>query len=112
MKNPFSTPIVDLDRETIKKGLAEGSILLVDVREPNEWQAGHIAGSVSFPLSRFNPAALPDPAGKRLVFSCRSGNRSQSAVMNARAAGLPYSEHYKGGFKDWADSGEPVVTGD
>jgi rhodanese-related sulfurtransferase len=105
-------PIVDLTRENVKQGLADGSILLVDVREPNEWEAGHIEGSVLFPLSTFDPAALPDPRGKRLVFSCRSGNRSVTAINRARMAGLDVSEHYKGGFKDWAESGEPYATGD
>ncbi|GGC62971.1 rhodanese-like domain-containing protein [Chelatococcus reniformis] len=111
MSDQPDAPIVHLEREEIRRGLADGSILLVDVREPNEWEAGHIPGSVLFPLSSFDPAALPDPQGRRLVFSCRSGNRSQTAIAHARGAGLPYREHYRGGFLDWAASGEPVDTG-
>ena len=103
--------VVELDREEVKEGLADGSILLVDVREPNEWDAGHIPGSVLFPLSTFEPGELPDPGGKRIVFSCRSGNRSVTAIRRAQAAGLHYNEHYKGGFNDWAASGEAVAEG-
>lgn len=43
--------VIDLDRETIKRGLADGSVVLVDVREPHEFAAGHIPGAVSLPLS-------------------------------------------------------------
>jgi rhodanese-related sulfurtransferase len=98
--------VVDLDRETVKQGLREGSIALVDVREPHEFAAGHIPGAMSLPLSAFDPAALPE--GKRIVFSCAAGVRSVRAIEFAQAAGRDIREHYKGGFKDWAASGEPV----
>jgi rhodanese-related sulfurtransferase len=99
--------IVDLDREAIKQGLREGSMLLVDVREPHEFAAGHIPGAVSHPLSSFDPSSLPE--GKRIVFSCAAGVRSVRALEFAQAAGRSdLREHYKGGFKDWASAGEPV----
>ena len=98
--------IVDLDRDAIKKGLRDGSILLVDVREPNEYAAGHIPGAVSHPLSIFDPSALPE--GKRIVFSCAAGARSMRAIEFAQAAGYDIREHYKGGFRDWVSAGEPV----
>ncbi|MBM6580481.1 hypothetical protein ILT44_09850 [Microvirga sp. BT689] len=98
--------VIDLDREVIKQGLQEGSILLVDVREPHEFAAGHIPGSISHPLSSFDPSSLPE--GKRIVFSCAAGVRSVRAIEFARASGRDIREHYKGGFKDWAAAGEPV----
>lgn len=101
--------IVDLDRDEVKRGLADGSILLVDVREPHEFQAGHIPGAVSHPLSTFDPAALPRREGQRIVFSCAAGVRSAKAVELAEASGLDAREHYRGGFKDWALAGEPVA---
>jgi rhodanese-related sulfurtransferase len=97
--------IVDLDRDTIKRGLADGSIILVDVREPHEFAAGHIPGSVSMPLSMFSPEDLPEG---RVVFSCAAGIRSQRAAEFAQASGRDLREHYKGGFKDWVQAGEPV----
>ena len=39
-------------REELKKGLADGTVVLIDVREPNEYAAGHIPGAASLPLSR------------------------------------------------------------
>jgi rhodanese-related sulfurtransferase len=104
--NASMPPVVDLDREDIKQGLENGSILLVDVREPHEYAAGHIPGSISHPLSSFDPASLPE--GKRIVFSCAAGVRSVRALEFAQAAGRDIREHYRGGFKDWVSSGEPV----
>ena len=83
---------------------------LVDVREPHEFAAGHIPGSVSMPLSRFDAQSLPGEG--RVVFSCAAGVRSKTAIEFCRAAGLEWSEHYPGGFKGWASSGLPVATGD
>jgi rhodanese-related sulfurtransferase len=104
--------IVDLEREDIKARLAEGSILLVDVREPHEFAAGHIPGSVSMPLSSFHPADLPEAGERDIVFSCAAGVRSRNALMMAQASGLPLEAHYVGGFKDWAMAGEEIAFED
>lgn len=104
--------VVDLDRETVKKGLADGSILVIDVREAYEYEAGHIPGAVSHPLSEFDPAALAELVradGRRPVLSCAAGVRSANALVAAQRAGLDFSEHYRGGFKDWYAAGEDVA---
>ena len=85
----MTKPIVDLTREDVKKGLADGSILLVDVREPNEWDAGHIRGLRAVSALHLRARRAARPRGKRIVFSCRSGNRSVTAIRRAQAAGLP-----------------------
>jgi rhodanese-related sulfurtransferase len=104
--------IVDLAREDIKARMAEGSILLIDVREPHEFAAGHIPGSILMPLSSFHPADLPDAEGREIVFSCAAGVRSRNALLMAQAAGLPLEAHYVGGFKDWAMAGEEIAYDD
>ena len=104
-----SLSVVDLDLDEVKRGLADGSMLLVDVREPHEFTAGHIPRSVSHPLSTFDPAALPTAEGQRIVFSCAAGIRSVRAIALAQEAGLALREHYRGGFKDWVAAGEPVA---
>jgi rhodanese-related sulfurtransferase len=101
--------IVDVDLEEVKQGLEDGSMLLVDVREPHEFAAGHIPNSVSHPLSAFDPAALPVAEGRRIVFSCTAGVRSVRAIEFAQAAGLDLREHFAGGFKGWSLAGEPVA---
>ncbi|MGV6876115.1 rhodanese-like domain-containing protein [Pseudochelatococcus sp. B33] len=112
MTNTPPKGVVDVGIDEVKRGLADGSLLLIDVREPEEYRAGHIPGSVSVPLSTFDPAALPDAGGRRVVFSCNSGGRTLRALAASQAAGLDLNEHYKGSFKDWVARGEPVGTGD
>ena len=102
--------VQNLDIDDIRQGLADGSILIVDVREPHEFAAGHIPGSISRPLSQFDPADLPNEPGKRLVMSCAAGVRSLRAIAFAQSAGLDVDSHYLGGFKDWATQGGPVET--
>ena len=104
-------PVENLTVEDIKTGLASGSILLVDVREDHEFEAGHIPGSVLVPLSVFSVDAIPDANGRRIVLSCRSGRRSLTAADMAFAQGLPIDAHYAGGFLDWVAQGQEVETG-
>ncbi len=100
----------DVSRDELKRGLADGSIELVDVREPNEWADGHIPGATLNPLQSFDPNALPPKAeGKRIVLHCRSGKRSLVALDRAHAAGrTDITAHYGGGMLDWNAAGEPV----
>lgn len=97
--------------DQVIEGLARDEIILVDVREPHEFAMGHIPGSVSMPLSGFDPAALPDEPGKRIVLSCAAGVRSLQAMQLAQQAGLDIDTHYAGGFKDWFMSGGEVERG-
>ena len=103
--------VEDLTVEEVKTGMEAGKILLVDVREPDELAVERIPGAVNMPLKSFNPAALPDSGGKRLVFSCRSGNRSAAASLLAQQAGLPYDAHMPGGIKAWKEAGFDTESG-
>lgn len=100
--------VVDLDLDAVKRGLDEGSMTLVDVREPHEFEAGAIPGSLSHPLSSFDPERLRGLPG-RIVFSCRTGVRSIRAIEWAQTAGFDLNEHYLGGFQEWSTMGEPVA---
>lgn len=106
----MSDGVENVSREALKRGLADGTIVLVDVREPNEYADGHIPGALSNPLQSFDPAALPARQdGKRVVLSCRSGKRSLVAIDLARAAGRhDIDAHYAGGMLDWNAAGEPI----
>jgi rhodanese-related sulfurtransferase len=97
-----------LDLETVKAGLADQSMLIIDVRETHEYALGHIPGAVLLPLSQFDASRIPVSSGKRIVFSCAAGVRSVQALAIAQSAGLSLTEHYRGGFKEWAGMGEPV----
>ncbi len=84
------------------------TIALVDVREVNEYEAGHVEGSVLTPLSSFDPAEQL-PRDKPIVLICRSGNRSMTALTRARQAGFTDIWHYKGGVLGWAREGGELV---
>ena len=100
----------DLTPEEVAKGITEGRMLLIDVREPNETDVERYPEAVYMPMSEFDPAALPDPAGKQVVFACRSGNRSVTASLIAQDAGLSYNAHLAGGIKAWKAAGLPTET--
>lgn len=103
--------VENLDISAIKAGLAAGTMIVVDVREANEYEQGHIPSARLNPLSTFSPADLPMGEGKRVVLSCRSGKRSLSAAHLAQDAGIAIDAHYAGGMLDWVAHGEPVETG-
>ena len=103
-------PVRDLSAEEVAAELAADCILLVDVREPRETAVERIPGSMLLPLSAFDPANIPDPAGRDVVFSCASGKRSARAAEIAQAAGLPYRSHLAGGIVAWKAAGLPTET--
>ena len=101
-----------LTPQEVQDGIARGAMVLVDVREPLEFAEGRIPGSLLFPLSTFDPSALPDVSPKKLVFSCRSGRRSVTAFNAAADAGIPVFGHLEGGILAWNSAGLPVIQTD
>jgi len=103
----------DISLAELQSGLAAGGLVLVDVREADEYAAGHIEGAHFLPLSKFDPAALPAPqAGKKIVIYCRSGRRSVTAMEQARLGGRRDCDtHFGGGILAWLDAGGAVETG-
>jgi rhodanese-related sulfurtransferase len=86
------------------------SPLLLDVREADEWLAGHAPGAVHLPLTALAAGAgLPAEAPKRpVIVICRSGRRSLKAVELLRARGVEAVDVI-GGMQEWAAAGLPVV---
>lgn len=89
----------------------EGAVLL-DVREPAEWTAGHAPGAVHVPLSALLAGAGMPPAarGRSLMVICRSGHRSREAVKLLIGRGAEAVD-VKGGMNAWAAAGLPLVDG-
>ena len=97
----------EISLQDLKAGMADGSVVVVDVREAIEWDAGHIPHSLFNPLSAFNADMLPK--GVRVILSCRSGNRSRTAFAMAQMAGrTDVDTHFAPGFNGWVAAGEPV----
>ncbi len=102
----------DLSAEEVAAEFAAGRVMIVDVREERETARERIPGTALLPLSRFDPAALPDPDGREVVFSCATGIRSVRASEIAQAAGLPYRSHLAGGIVAWKAAGLPTESED
>ena len=85
--------------------------IFLDVREPNEIAVESYPGAVVLPLSAFDPAEIPDPQGKQVVFACRSGRRSVTASLLAQDQGFPYTAHLAGGIIAWKAAGLPTESG-
>jgi rhodanese-related sulfurtransferase len=102
--------VQELSPEDVAKGMTEGRILLVDVREPNETALERYPDAVEAPLSSFDPADIPDPQGRQVVFACRSGKRSVTASLAAQAGGFAYNAHLTGGIIAWKAAGLATET--
>ena len=108
---PEQNPQVrDLTPLEVAQGLQDGRFILVDVREPNETAVERFPEAALVPLSSFDPAAIPDPAGRDVVFACRSGRRSVTASIAAQEQGFPYGSHLAGGILAWKAAGLPTET--
>lgn len=91
---------------------ADMAAVLLDVREAEEWKAGHAVGAVHAPLSALRAgAALPGSVRTRpLIAICRSGKRSREAAVLLAARGVEVADVI-GGMRAWAEAGLPVATG-
>ena len=89
------------------------AVVLLDVREQDEWDAGHAPGAVHIPLAEL-PARLhelPDTDAGTLAVTCRGGGRSSQAVAWLGQQGFDVA-NLDGGMKSWHAAGKPVVASD
>ncbi|MEI6373859.1 MAG: rhodanese-like domain-containing protein [Actinomycetes bacterium] len=99
--------VVDVDVATARQMVSEGAVLL-DIREPHEWEAGHSPDAVFLPLAWISDARASIPAGTRVVVTCRSGNRSRVGTEVLLAHGYE-AFNLAGGMQAWVDAGETLV---
>ena len=98
------TPAVDI------AGLPADGYLL-DVREFDEWEAGHAPEAVHLPLSELMDRADEVPAGRDVYVICRSGSRSDRAAGYLNQLGRT-SWNVAGGMLAWQAAGRPMVSED
>jgi rhodanese-related sulfurtransferase len=96
---------------TAGRSLVDGGALLLDVRQPEEWAAGHAPGAMFVPLSEVAARVDDLPRGRRIVAICRSGARSGRVTEFLAGHGFDVV-NLAGGMKAWAQSGYPVETDD
>lgn len=89
---------------------ASGGAIIVDVREPDEYIAGHVPGARLVPLSRLAQVRADLPRSQPVYVICASGNRSKAGADFLQAAGVDaYS--VAGGTGAWVRAGKPIVYG-
>jgi rhodanese-related sulfurtransferase len=88
----------------------EPDTLVVDVRTPAEFSAGHIPGAINLPLDQVDAhlRRIVADAGGRMVLVCQSGGRAGQACEKLTTAGLGDVEVLEGGMSSWAAAGAPV----
>lgn len=99
----------EISTQQLAAMIDQGSVVVVDVREVNEFAAGHIPGAINMPLSTFQASQLPAVEGKTLVLNCLGGKRSGMALDKCAAAQANIDTHLAGGFGAWQAAGLPIA---
>lgn len=96
--------------------------LLIDIREPDEYQSAHIQGSINVPRGILESAAewdyedtvpaLVQARQSPVVLLCRSGNRTVLAAWTLQQMGFEQVQSLKTGLRGWSDDDRPMVDGD
>lgn len=97
-----------IDYEQARQAQQNGA-QMIDVRERDEWDAGHIAGALFYPVTRISsdPEVDVDP-NTPIVTYCKAGGRAERAAEVLRAAGYRDVRAMSGGFADWQAAGYPT----
>ena len=82
---------------------------LLDVREHEEWIAGHAPGARHIPLSQLGARAAEIPQDQQIYVICRSGHRSGRAAQALAGAGWT-AVNVAGGMQDWAIAGRALIA--
>ncbi|HER33884.1 MAG: rhodanese-like domain-containing protein [Halothiobacillaceae bacterium] len=102
-----------LDPAEVARKAGRDGVALIDVREDNEWKAGHIKGARHIPLGKLE-SKLGDIRGDNpdeVVLYCRSGNRSATAANLLVKGGFENVSHLGGGIIAWEGENYPVAKG-
>jgi rhodanese-related sulfurtransferase len=91
--------------------LREAGAFILDVRQPEEWAAGHIPDATLIPLGDLPARIAEVPRDRQVLVVCRSGNRSAQGRDILLGAGYPSVTSMAGGMNDWAAAGYPTTTG-
>ena len=86
------------------------TVLVLDVRQPEEFRTGHIAGATLIPLDKLGQSLAKLPKDRKILCICRSGSRSGAAVRQLTNAGYT-ALNLSGGMMSWQRLGYPIKQG-
>jgi rhodanese-related sulfurtransferase len=103
----FRDPEIEISVQDADALLRDGGAILVDVREPHEWDAGRIPGARHVELEHLASQADSIPRDRPVIFQCRLGIRSAMATKAFRASGYD-ALSMAGGIQAWQEAGLPL----
>jgi glyoxylase-like metal-dependent hydrolase (beta-lactamase superfamily II)/rhodanese-related sulfurtransferase len=108
LPNLDRVPAINVQKYAPKLELHARGELFIDVREPAEFDAGHMPGAENIPLSELALQWERLVGAKKVYLSCQSGRRSQMAARTLDRLGLTGVVNVSGGFQAWSNAGFPV----
>ena len=99
-------PSVDVD--TVYALQDHPDVFLLDVREPDEYDASHIPGITLIPMGEVADRLSEIPTDQEVIVTCRTGNRSAQVVDFLRQQGYSNVHNMEGGIVAWEEAGYPV----
>lgn len=99
----------DASPAAVHKKVRERAIMLIDGREPRKYATERIDSAQLFPLSTFDPEALPSPDGRKIVFQCGFGERTAMAAGRGLDKGMAHRAPMISGIRAWKAAGLPTV---
>ncbi len=108
---PTKDPREPFARITVEEGkemMSSNDVAVIDVREPNEYNAGHVPNANLIPVATVFAHKAELPRDKDVIFVCGVGQRSALACEMAAAAGLSRLFNLEGGTEAWIKAGNPV----
>jgi sulfur-carrier protein adenylyltransferase/sulfurtransferase len=106
----FCSPMHERDITPAEVNEKIQDLVLIDVREPHEWSAGHIESATHIPLNQLQQRLGEIPKDKDVVMICRSGGRSGHAQEHLLQSGYTRVKNMVGGMQAWARDVDPSVT--
>jgi phage shock protein E len=105
------TVVTNVQTQVAAKLVAEGKVIVLDVRTPEEFSEGHIAGAtnINFMAKDFATRIATLDTNKVYLVHCASGGRSRRCLPQLKQLGLKQIYHLDGGFSAWEEAGKPVV---
>ncbi|WP_425474144.1 rhodanese-like domain-containing protein [Saccharopolyspora dendranthemae] len=110
MTTPPPGQVPRVQPEELPENLSSNSVLL-DVREDDEWQAGHAPEAVHIPMSKIIDRLDDIPEADQVYVVCRSGGRSAKVTAYLNANGWD-AVNVERGMHGWSSIGRPMVSGD
>ena len=97
-----------VDVDTVNALRDNAGVFLIDVREPDEYAAGHIPGITLIPMGEVASRLAELPRDKEIIVTCRTGNRSGQVADLLRQQGFTNVHNMSGGIVAWEEAGYPV----